>query len=154
MYIVPCRIQFDGMALRCLLWLLHNTVISLWQSFVTAELASLCTTRYSIINNKSSRIEDSARRPAACAGCRPVEGSNGNNTHTYIQNSFGLVNFTCPAAYLFLLRFESIVRSPRPPFLPGGCEGVAGWYEERTPGVLHLPCSLLQYTPGVSTKPQ
>ena len=44
-----CRIQYDDMALHCplLLWLLHTrylvrgNVVSLWRSFVTAEVLSL-----------------------------------------------------------------------------------------------------------------
>ena len=36
-----CRTQYDGMALRCLLSLLHYNVVSLCRSFVTTELVSL-----------------------------------------------------------------------------------------------------------------
>ena len=36
-----CRIQYDGMSLRCLLCLLHNNVASLWRTFVPTELVTL-----------------------------------------------------------------------------------------------------------------
>ena len=45
-----CRIQYDGMALHCLLCLLHNNAVSPWRSFVTTGLVQYL-----------SRIEESAR---------------------------------------------------------------------------------------------
>ena len=40
-----CRIQYDGMSLHCLLYLLHYNVVYLCRGFVTTELVSINRTR-------------------------------------------------------------------------------------------------------------